>query len=183
MSRRDGSWLQLAPLALALALFGCGSDHVLDTAPVTGTVKCQGQPVPPGTITFSPVGEDGKTVIGKAASGQVAADGTFTLTTYESGDGAVIGKHIVSYTPASAGEGVEDEEEDGENSGETSEASSAPVPKKPARGRKRQRLPCEIGGTAEAEVVDGENNLTIELIDWVPGVDQDDDSDAEESED
>jgi len=78
-------------LVTAAALAGCGGTDSsrLPTAKVIGTVTVQGQPVTSGTITFFPVSG------GKHALGSLGADGSFTLSTYEAQDGAVLGAHKV----------------------------------------------------------------------------------------
>jgi len=58
------------------------------TFPVGGKVTYKGQPVPKGTITFQP-GE------GQAAVGEIQADGSYRLTTFVPGDGALPGHHRV----------------------------------------------------------------------------------------
>lgn len=84
---------------VACLLIGCGGGDDFATAPVSGTVTMNGQPVTGGTITFVPLGEGEAEVTGKPASGAIQKDGSFTLSTYEEGDGAVIGKHRVMYAP------------------------------------------------------------------------------------
>jgi hypothetical protein len=71
-----------------LVLAGCGGDR-LRTAKVNGKVTYKGKPVPNGTVTFIPEGG------GPSATGEIQSDGTFTMTTYSSGDGAILGKHKV----------------------------------------------------------------------------------------
>lgn len=70
-------------------LAGCGNSDELPTGEVHGVVKYQGKPLPSGSVTFIPDGP------GKAASGEIQADGSYTLTTYSQGDGATIGGHKV----------------------------------------------------------------------------------------
>ena len=70
-----------------LALAGCGGDR-LKTAVVRGTVTYNGRPVPHGTISFIPAS-------GPSATGELQPDGSYTLTTYRKGDGAVPGRHTV----------------------------------------------------------------------------------------
>jgi hypothetical protein len=83
----------LACLAIALAtMFGCGSDRMKD-APVEGKVTYQDKPLEFGTVLFQPD-------IGPPASGEIAPDGTFHLSTYAQGDGAVLGSHRVSISCA-----------------------------------------------------------------------------------
>ena len=42
---------------------------------------------------FQPFAEGDEKRVGKAALGQMQPDGSFVLTTYDEGDGAVVGKH------------------------------------------------------------------------------------------
>jgi hypothetical protein len=53
-------------------------------------------PLPGGNIEFAPV--EGK--IRTSARGQIEENGTFTLTTFRSSDGAIEGKHRVLIIPA-----------------------------------------------------------------------------------
>ena len=86
MNIRSGLLLSL----VAFLCSGCGQpDDRLPTARVSGTVALDGQPLTAGNIMFFP--DSG----GKHAVGMIGADGAFHLSTYESGDGAVVGKHKV----------------------------------------------------------------------------------------
>ena len=87
--------IKLTTVALAAAVAmvsGCGGhDNRIPTYPVNGKVAfADGSTIEGAQITFHPVKEGGR-----SASGTVEADGTFTLTTYETGDGAVAGLHRV----------------------------------------------------------------------------------------
>ncbi len=77
---------------LAGLLIGCGggSDHE-ETASVTGTVTLKGTPVTKGRIAFYPPK-------GRPAMGAIQSDGTYTLTTFDQGDGALLGNHRVTIT-------------------------------------------------------------------------------------
>jgi hypothetical protein len=79
-------WLTCA-LAATLALSGCGSKR-LPTAPVEGKVFYEGKPLGFGGVLFQP--ENGPMALGK-----IEPDGTFRLSTYREGDGAVLGNHRV----------------------------------------------------------------------------------------
>jgi hypothetical protein len=83
----DFCWLAFV-LASVVAIVGCGSGRP-EVSPVRGTVTFGGRPVPTGTIHFWP--EEGR-----PARGTINADGAYTLTTFEPGDGAVLGKHLVT---------------------------------------------------------------------------------------
>jgi hypothetical protein len=74
--------------SLSLLALGCGGGS-LETAPVTGTVTLDGKPLPHGMVVFSPER-------GRGATGQIESDGSFTLSTYGNGDGAVVGPHRVA---------------------------------------------------------------------------------------
>jgi hypothetical protein len=72
---------------LAVAAAGC-SDGRAKRVPVSGVVKIDGVPVPTGFITFVPTE-------GRSASGDIDSEGRFTLSSYEPGDGVLIGTHNV----------------------------------------------------------------------------------------
>ena len=74
---------------IVAAVVGCGPER-RETVPVTGRVMVGGQSLASGTITFWP--DDG----GPPAGGSIGADGTYRLTTYKDGDGAVLGTHKVT---------------------------------------------------------------------------------------
>ena len=127
--------LGLAGLAVLL-LAGCkGAEY--KTAPVKGKVTSQGKPVTTGQIFFHPIEDKNKPANrpGKAAFANLEKDGSFQLSTYGINDGAVVGRHRVSY------EGPD---------GESEEGSPAPylVPE----------------DKAEVEVVAGQNEINIELV-------------------
>src|SRR5690606_587041 len=84
--------------ALLVSLAGCDGGE-FSTAPVSGKVVMNGQPVTEGNITFSPIAEGNSELSGKPASGDIGSDGTFTLSTYGENDGAVVGKHRVIFSP------------------------------------------------------------------------------------
>ncbi|GIX00313.1 MAG: hypothetical protein KatS3mg111_3645 [Pirellulaceae bacterium] len=91
--------MRIAGLVCALLcnamLVGCGSGGP-DPVPVSGKVLYQGKPVADATVTFL------STSGGRSASGKTAADGTFTLTTNKTGDGAVPGDYIVTISKVAA---------------------------------------------------------------------------------
>jgi len=82
--------ISLAGLFLACCfLLGC-DDGKMATAPVKGTVTLDGEPVPMGTVTFV-----SETKGAPYAYGEIQFDGTFTMSTYGQGDGAVLGRHKI----------------------------------------------------------------------------------------
>jgi hypothetical protein len=92
------SFLAAATAALTLAACapGCGPGEgsVSATVPVKGKISYQGKPLTRGEIRFEP--ED----IGREASGTIAADGTFVMSTFKPKDGAILGTHRVTATGA-----------------------------------------------------------------------------------
>jgi hypothetical protein len=73
-------------IAGLLLLSGCGSRGP-DLAPVSGTVALDGKPVAGAAVTFVPVQG------GRPASAVADEQGRFQLTTFQSEDGAIVGKH------------------------------------------------------------------------------------------
>jgi hypothetical protein len=69
---------------------GCGRKRQ-PTLPVEGKVVYQGKPLTFGEVLFQPDA-------GPVASGKIQSDGTFRLSTYRNGDGAVPGVYRVEIT-------------------------------------------------------------------------------------
>ncbi len=69
---------------------GCGDDR-LPVAPAEGKVLYQGKPLAFGSVMFQPAA-------GPPGAGAIGPGGTFRLSTYGDGDGAVIGTHRVRIT-------------------------------------------------------------------------------------
>jgi len=83
-------WLARLVLAsTATLILGCGGPGV-GLYKVTGKVTVAGQPMQDITVTFLPAA-------GRPASGITDSSGTFKLATFSPGDGAVGGKHKVSF--------------------------------------------------------------------------------------
>lgn len=130
-----------ALVVFALVLAGCGGDR-LRTAPVNGTVTYKGKPVPNGTVTLIP--ESG----GPSATGEIGSDGKFTMTTYSSGDGAVLGKHkVVIVAMQDMGDKLPEER------------SPLPPPIVPDKYTSSATTPLTT------EVVDGDNSPVFDLTD------------------
>jgi hypothetical protein len=80
-------------MTVLIAVCGCGKtdENLPLTFPVTGTVTYNGEPMATGSISALPQTE-GDVV--KPANGSIV-DGKYELSTFESGDGALIGTHKV----------------------------------------------------------------------------------------
>lgn len=83
---------------------GCGPQGDFPTAPATGRVMCEGQPVPYVMVFFEPLQTGKQALVGKQGIAHAKADGTFKVSTYGSDDGAVIGRHRVRVGPPRGGE-------------------------------------------------------------------------------
>ena len=70
---------------------GCRDSGQLETAPVAGRVLIDGKPLTTGTVAFIPQR-------GRGARGNIQSDGSFELSTYQDGDGAVLGIHSATVT-------------------------------------------------------------------------------------
>jgi len=86
----------LAGLGLLLPLAGCSAKAGMPKlGKVSGKVLYNGKPLDSGHIVFTPVvGKGGET--GQSATGEVGPDGSYEMTTFDTGDGAILGQHIIS---------------------------------------------------------------------------------------
>jgi hypothetical protein len=88
--------LQLSFTAVVVGmLLGC-SNAPFDVAPVHGKITLDGQPLKAGKVMFAPIRKGADLEAGKPAIGVIREDGTFELSTYRNGDGAVVGEHWVT---------------------------------------------------------------------------------------
>lgn len=91
------AFVALAALSLMLCS-GCGGSSQATPATaivrVKGTITFKGKPLTRGQVQFEP--KDA----GRDAYGKIQPDGTFVLTTFKEGDGAVKGVHRVSVNGA-----------------------------------------------------------------------------------
>lgn len=91
------------PLFALLAGFsiltaGCGGSD-FPTALTSGRVICEGQPVPHVMVFFEPIQTGEKALVGKQGFAIAEADGKFSISTYGTNDGAVVGKHRIRVGP------------------------------------------------------------------------------------
>jgi hypothetical protein len=75
-------------LSLIGLFFVGGCDSRPSRVPVSGKVLIDGEPLTYGAVVFSPEG-------GRQSSGIIDNAGHFTLTCFEPGDGALVGKHRI----------------------------------------------------------------------------------------
>lgn len=91
---RNGPLQSITVTALMAGLCcGCGvagSGTMPGVIPVKGKVTYKGKPVAKGSVTFEPDG------FGRDAHGKIESDGSFVLSTYKEGDGAVPGHHRIA---------------------------------------------------------------------------------------
>src|SRR5262245_27756324 len=79
----------------ALFLPACGKSARQPVHPVRGQVLVEGRPAAQAIVTFHPPGTNAREF---RPSAQTDEQGNFTLTTYETGDGAPEGKYAVTVT-------------------------------------------------------------------------------------
>jgi hypothetical protein len=77
------------------SLVGC-SESPYPLAKVRGKVLIDGVPLSAGKVLFAPIAQGESNDAGKPAIGLLATDGSFTLTTYDDEDGAIVGEHWVT---------------------------------------------------------------------------------------
>ena len=90
--RRQRMLLGIALLGCTTFGAGCGGETLPKRAPVAGRVVYRGQPVKHATVCFMRGGA------ARWSIGTTNDNGEFTLTTYEAGDGAMLGENAVSVT-------------------------------------------------------------------------------------
>lgn len=84
----------LSTAILGGLLTGCGGTDRPQMAPVTGRVTYQGKPVAGADVSFmSPASP-------RVAAGRTNSEGQYKLSTFNTGDGAVLGEHVVTISKA-----------------------------------------------------------------------------------
>lgn len=76
---------------LFLTTVGCGGSGFPDPVPVSGKVTYKGKPVEGAQVTFLSQSEGAR-----SASGRTDANGNFSLTTFNTNDGAIPGEYVVT---------------------------------------------------------------------------------------
>jgi hypothetical protein len=138
--RRSVEGALLAGLVMLLA--GCSGQAT--TGQVTGKVTHNGEAVTGGVVTFAPTGG----TVGKPATGEISSDGTYSLSTYEPGDGAAVGRHRVLFAPP-----VPETPEQPADSDEHQEDVEVEIPYSGLMPKEK-----------EVEVAKGANEINIELV-------------------
>src|SRR3954453_11696466 len=99
MEPRDENHESLAPRRAGVGggggggAAGCGERSPFETAPVSGKVTLNGQPLADARISFQPT--DGEKELGPGSSATTDAEGKFTLSTVDGGAGATVGNNEV----------------------------------------------------------------------------------------
>jgi hypothetical protein len=120
----------------------CSKSDRTPVYPARGQVLFEGEPIPHALVVLHPVNADNKEA--PRPQGKVNADGAFTLSTYDAGDGAPAGEYAVTVqwllSPASKGKSYED---------------SPPVNRLPARYARPQTSGLRI------QIAQGSNDLPV----------------------
>jgi hypothetical protein len=98
-------WRLLLSMCAVCLLQGCGSQYPT-TVPIQGTITYRGKPIDKGEVQFSPK-DDATGARRRLAVGEVDAQGSYTLSTFTKGDGAMPGEYAVTITLPKRKSGVE----------------------------------------------------------------------------
>jgi hypothetical protein len=82
--------LMCSTLLISALSITAGCESGPETAEVAGVVTFNGQKVQEGTVTFYPVKG------GRPATGTIQPNGTYELSTFDPGDGAILGEYKVA---------------------------------------------------------------------------------------
>ena len=88
--------LRLLPALAAAWLCGCGGPDRPPMAPVTGTVTMHGAPVPGAVVQFHREGD----AAARPGAGRTDDTGRYRITTFDPGDGGLLGRHRVTVSKA-----------------------------------------------------------------------------------
>lgn len=84
---RSGPLVLMVWVCFASLLSGCNSGPKV--APVSGKATLDGKPLKFGTVMFQ------QATGGQPAVGEIQSDGSFQLSTFRQGDGAIVGTHLI----------------------------------------------------------------------------------------
>ncbi|MCX7421177.1 MAG: hypothetical protein NT013_16770 [Planctomycetia bacterium] len=89
MNHRRNGRTRLSICTLLFFAFGCGESGLIPVARTSGVVTYQGKPVEGADVIFVPEG------ISRTASGRTNASGEFSMTTYNTNDGAIVALNTI----------------------------------------------------------------------------------------
>jgi hypothetical protein len=127
---------------------GCGDDH-LPLGKVSGTVTLDGAPLARGIVHFIPHS-------GPAATG-VVRDGGYVLSTYDKGDGAMLGRHTIYLAPD-----IDESYMQGYTPADYAAGKPPPTPPTQSALPPKYLTPSMSG--LSVEVVDGNNVHDLQLV-------------------
>lgn len=91
---RRHTWQLAAAFAAVVAIVGCNRETRVPVFPVSGKVTFQGRPPVGALVVLAPV--NGSGTDGVAPTATVQNDGSFSITSYEPGDGAPDGDYVAT---------------------------------------------------------------------------------------
>lgn len=141
-------------LLVATLVIALGCDSGPKTGRVTGTVSHNGEKVPEGTVTFYPAQG------GRPAIGRIQPDGTYELSTFGSGDGALIGEYKVAIEAKRVIGGAAEPKSLKEELAQAGAVSSAPPS---IRWLVPQKYSSAESSDITATVQSGQNEIDFEL--------------------
>lgn len=88
------SWCCVLAATLALAAGGCGAGDRA-TAPVSGRITLDAQPLAGGSVNFQPLARAGETSAGRGSFAYCDEEGRYSLETVDGREGAIVATHRV----------------------------------------------------------------------------------------
>ena len=154
---------RLIPLALlTLLLGGCGGVERPPMGQVSGKVTYQGKPLEVGEVVFNPVSGETETT-GQPASGALGSGGYYRLSTFDDGDGAVVGDHIITIKSSEVIRSAKPSKNDTEGIQTPGPDGKLSYMTLKSRVPKRYANPMKSG--LRRTVKEGKNEVDIELTD------------------
>jgi hypothetical protein len=101
-------WPLFIAICVCLMLPGCGNKNP-KTIQVQGKITYRGKPLDKAEVQFSPI-SDKSQALRRIASGEVDANGVYSLSTFTRGDGVLPGDYMVTVTPVKRKSGIDGEE-------------------------------------------------------------------------
>ena len=147
-------------LVLGVVCVGCGPGDRPDVYPVGGKILHDGKPVEGATVNIYAEGSP------RVASDVTDAEGKFELTTFDSGDGAIAGEHVVTVSKQVLKEEIAAATADA--GGDAYDQAMRAATKSNYAGMTKDQLPAkyadrETSGLKRTVVAGETNEFTIEL--------------------